>query len=147
MSESFNYLKTKNKKWTDKQVIMNFIVNIINNNTEFINKQTSICQLMKNNKIDMTWMNLCVWSSSVCQKMKRLLIRMSKKRILKRAAQINVSVSVNVIESETAVNSVNEHTQFLINLIEYDKTFQIFCSVRLKNSTEHVLKYLKIQTD
>ena len=144
MSESFNYLKTKNKKWTDKQVIMNFIVNIINNNTEFINKQTSICQLMKNNKIDMTWMNLCVWSSSVCQKMKRLLMRMSKKRVLKRAAQINISVSVNVVESEAAVNSVNEHTQFLINLIEYNKTFQILCSVRLKNSTEHILKHLKM---
>ena len=72
---------------------------------------------------------------------------MSKKRILKRAAQINVSVSVNVIESETAVNSVNEHTQFLINLIEYNKAFQILCSVRLKNSTEHVLKHSKMQTD
>ena len=55
--------------------------------------------------------------------MKRLLIRMSKKRILKRAAQINISVSVNVVESEAAVNSVNEHTQFLINLIEYNKAF------------------------
>ena len=72
---------------------------------------------------------------------------MSKKRVLKRAAQINVSVSVNVIESETAVNSVNEHTQFLINLIEYNKAFQILCSVRLKNSTEHVLKHSKMQTD
>ena len=147
MPELFNHLKVKSKKWTDKQVIMNLIVDIIDDNTEFIDKQTSICQLMKNNKIDMTWMNLCVWSSSVCQKMKRLLIRMSKKRILKRAAQINVSVSVNVIESETAVNLINEHTQFLTNLIEYDKAFWIPCSVRLKNSTEHVLECLKMQTD
>ena len=147
MSESFNHSKAKDKKWTDKQVTINLIVDIIDDNTEFIDKQTSICQLMKNNKIDMTWMNLCVWSSSVCQKMKRLLMRMSKKRVLKRAAQINVSVSVNVIESETAVNSVNEHTQFLTNLIEYNKAFQISCSVRLKNSTEHILKHLKMQTD
>ena len=145
MSELFNHLRAKSKKWTDKQVIINLIVNIINDNTEFIDKQTSIHQLMKNNKIDMTWMNLCVWSSSVCQKMKRLLIRMSKKRILKRAAQINISVSVNVVESEAAVNSVNEHTQFLTNLIEYDKAFWIPCSVRLKNSTEHILKHSKMQ--
>ena len=126
---------------------MNPIVDMINDNTEFVDKQTSICQLMKNNKIDMTWMNLCAWSPSVCWEMKRLLTRMSKKRVLKRAAQINISVSVNVIESETAVNSVNEHTQFLTNLIEYNKAFQILCSVRLKNSTEHVLKHSKMQTD
>ena len=72
---------------------------------------------------------------------------MSKKRVLKRAAQVNVSVSVNVIESEAAVNLINEHTQFLTNLIGYNKAFQIPCSVRLKDSTEHALKCSKMQAD
>ena len=52
--ELSNHLKAKGKKWTDKQVIINPIVDMIDNNTGFIDKQASICQLMKNNKIDMT---------------------------------------------------------------------------------------------
>ena len=145
--ELSNCLKAKGKKQTDKQVVMNPIVDMINDNTGFIDKQTSIRQLMKNNKVDMTWMNLCAWSPSVCREMKRLLMRMPKKRVLKRAAQVNASVSVNVVESGTAVNSVNGHTQFLTNLIGYDKAFQIPCSVRLKDGTEHVLKCSKMQAD
>ena len=72
--------KKRGQKRAGKQVVMNPLVGMINDRTGFIDQQTLIRQLLKSHKVDLSWMDLCALSPTVCQEMKRLLTRMSKKR-------------------------------------------------------------------
>ena len=52
--------KKKNQKCTEKTVTIISLVDLIDKNTEFIDKLISVQQLLKSQKIDMIWINFCV---------------------------------------------------------------------------------------
>ena len=72
--------KKKGQKRTGKAATIAPLVGLIDEDTGFVDKPTSVRQLLKSQKIDMTWMDFCVWSPTVCRELKRLLTRMSNRK-------------------------------------------------------------------
>ena len=62
----------------------------------FVDKTISVRQILKSNRVDLSWMELCAWSPQICREIKRLLTRMSKKRTKK-------STSADTAPPETQV--------------------------------------------
>ncbi|SLM37975.1 Ribonuclease H-like domain [Lasallia pustulata] len=97
--------KKKGQKRTGKAATIAPLVGLIDEDTGFVDKPTSVRQLLKSQKIDMTWMDFCVWSPTVCRELKRLLTRMSnrKKKVLGRSqVQADQGSDMNVISTAMA---------------------------------------------
>ena len=152
--------KRKGRKTAGKQAVIAPLVNIINEKTGYIDQQTSIRNLLKSQKIDLTWMDFCAWSPTVCRKIKRLLTRMSNRKKKKKSTAIPVPVpntfDFTMPQTQTQAESVstievNGNTRFLSTLIGYNKAFRIPCSVRLtdnSNTTKEIsLNKSQVQAD
>ena len=75
--------KKKGQKRTGKKTEPQSLVGMMDDSTGAYDKPMSIRHVLKNNKIDMTWMDYLAWSPSACKELKRLCTRVSKKRIPK----------------------------------------------------------------
>ena len=80
MLSAESHLKKKEQKWTDKTATITLIVDLMNEETGFLNQSMSVQQLLKTQKIDLIWINFCVWLLTVCWELKRLLTQMSNRK-------------------------------------------------------------------
>lgn len=83
--------KKKGTKRTDKRVDLTLLVRLMDETSGIMDNVLSVRQVLKNNKVDITWIDLYAWSPSVCREFKRCLIRIPKKRNGK-AAQHNTAM-------------------------------------------------------
>ncbi|KAL8845914.1 MAG: hypothetical protein Q9221_008958, partial [Calogaya cf. arnoldii] len=72
--------KKKGQKRTGKRAEPTPLVGLLDKRTGNMDSPISIRQVLKNNKVDMTWIDWMAWLPSACRKLKRLLTRMSKKK-------------------------------------------------------------------
>lgn len=75
--------KRKGKKRMGKKVEPEPLVGMFNETLGRFDSPVSIRQVLQNNKVDMTWMDLVAWSPAVCRELKRLCTRVAKKRVPK----------------------------------------------------------------
>jgi len=47
---------------------------------------TSVRQVLQQNKVDVTWMDLAAWSPAFCKELKRIVTRVPKKRVPKMSS-------------------------------------------------------------
>ena len=137
-------LKKKEQKWTDKTATITFIVDLMNKETEFLNQSISVQQLLKTQKIDFIWMNFCIWSSTVCQKLKRLLTQMLNRKCKSKTAE-NTDQNQDQAENVNTI-TVDSNTHFLSSVMSIDKAFQISCKIQI-DSKELILQQHQIQAD
>ncbi|KAA6409290.1 MAG: hypothetical protein FRX48_06843 [Lasallia pustulata] len=133
--------KKKGQKRIEKAATIAPLVSLMDEDTGLMDKPTSVRQLLKSQKIDMTWMDFCVWSPTVCRELKRLLTRMSNRKKKGKSASGPVQPG--------AVNSiaVDGNTRFLNTFMGADKAFQIPCKVRVDGSREIALDRSQVQAD
>ena len=144
MLSAESHLKKKEQKWTDKTATITLIVDLMNEETGFLNQSMSVQQLLKTQKIDLIWMNFCVWSSTVCQKLKRLLTQILNRKCKSKAAE-NTDQNQDQAENVNAI-AVDSNTCFLSSVMSIDKAFQISCKIWV-DSKELILQQHQIQTD
>ena len=118
-----------------KQLQWLLCVGLLNENDGSVDKAMSICQLLKTPKIDMSWIDFCVWSPTACLELKRLITQMSNKRKKKPIpahAQAQAQ-SQSQTQQETWANSItaDSNTHFLSSLLGVDKAFRIPCSIQI----------------
>lgn len=80
--------KKKEQKRVVKKAEMQSIVDLMNDFTKMFDKSVSIRNVLKQNKIDINFMNWIAWSSAACREIKRLCIRIFKKRTKKPVSVI-----------------------------------------------------------
>ena len=78
--------KRKGQRRVGKRVELQPLVGMYNDSLEGYESAISIRQVMQNNKIDMTWMDVLAWSPAMCKELKRLCTRVTKKRVKKPIA-------------------------------------------------------------
>ncbi|SLM36249.1 hypothetical protein LPUS_05745 [Lasallia pustulata] len=137
--------KKKGQKRTGKAVTINPLVGLINEDTGFVDKPTSVRQLLRSQKVDMTWMDFCVWSPTVCREIKRLLTRMSNRR--KKGESPAAGMQSQTQQGDVSSIAVDGNTRFLSTLMGADKAFRIPCSVRVKGGGELALDRSQVQAD
>ena len=125
--------KKKGQERTGKAATITPFVGLINE-TGFVSKPTSVWQLLKSQKINMIWMNFCVWSSIVCHQLKRLLTQMSNQK-RKGKAPADPCTAPGVVGSI----AVDGNTQFLSMIMGADKAFRILCSVKVGSLNMNVI--------
>lgn len=111
--------KKKGQKCTGKAATIAPLVGLIDEDTGFVDKPTSVRQLLKSQKIDMTWMDFCVWSPTVCWELKRLLTRMFNR---KKKGKILASQPQTQQGTVSSI-AVNGNTRFLSTFMGADKAF------------------------
>ncbi len=98
--------KKKGQRKIGKRIEPQPLVGMLDETTEAYDKPLSIRHVLKNNKVDMTWMDYLAWSPAACKELKRLCTRMSKKRVPKAKA---VAVSTVPTGSTYPTNSAYHH--------------------------------------
>lgn len=86
-ARKFERPKRKGKKRVGKRVEPQPLVGMFNDTLGRYDSPVSIRQVLQNNKVDMTWMDLVAWSPAVCKELKRLCTRVAKKRMPKVSSQ------------------------------------------------------------
>ena len=119
--------KKKEQKCTDKTAMITPIVDLMNKETGFLNQPMSVQQLLKTQKIDLIWIDFCVWSLTVCQELKRLLTWMSNRKCKSKATG-NTGQNQGQAGNVNAI-AVDSNTHFLSSVMGIDKAFQISCKV------------------
>ncbi|SLM39631.1 Zinc finger, CCHC-type [Lasallia pustulata] len=137
--------KKKGQKRTGKAATINPLVELINEDTGFVDKPTSVRQLLRSQKVDMTWMDFCVWSPTVCREIKRLLTRMSNRR--KKGESPAAGMQSQTQQGDVSSIAVDGNTRFLSTLMGADKAFRIPYSVRVKGGGELALDRSQVQAD
>lgn len=136
--------KKKEIKRTEKTVIIFSLIDMIDEDTEFVNKSMSVRQLLKSQKINMSWMNFCVWSSAVYWELKCLLTKMSnwrkKRKVTTERSQSAQEKTANYVE-------IDDNTQFLSTIMSADKAFWISCTVWLVRQRDLTMNQSHIQAD
>lgn len=80
--------KVKGKKRVGKKAEPQPLIGMFNDSLGRYDSPVSIRQLLQNNKVDISWMDLVAWSPAVCKEMKRLCTRVAKKRTAKPKAPL-----------------------------------------------------------
>ena len=80
---SQNQSKRKKQRRVIKKTEMQFIIDLMNDFIETYDKFVFIRNVLKQNKIDINFMNWIVWFFAVCRKIKRFCIKIFKQRIKK----------------------------------------------------------------
>ena len=140
----------------------------MNETTDFMKKQVSVRQLLKTQKVDITWMNFCVWSLTVCRELKCLLIwvfNWKKKNVTEILFQTQPSQFISgtaslsyqfqgqpsqssaLTQSDVHSIAVNDNIRFLSSILRYDKAFWIPCIIWLKNQRLLALDQSQVQAD
>lgn len=70
----------KGQKRVGKKAEPQPLVGMINESTRAYDKPVSIRQMLKQNKVDISWMDWLAWSPDACKEVKRLCTRVAKKR-------------------------------------------------------------------
>ena len=136
--------KRKGQKRAGKVATIAPLVSLINDETGAMDKPTSVRQLLKSQKIDMTWMDFCVWSPTVCRELKRLLTRVSaQKKKGRAAAEYSQSQTQTGTVNSTAVDG---NMRFLSTVMGADKAFRIPCMIRV-GGREQELDRSQVQAD
>lgn len=136
--------KKKGIKRTGKAVTISPLVGMIDEDTRFVDKPTSVRQLLKSQKIDMSWMDFCVWSPAVCRELKRLLTRMSNRR---RKGKATTGGPQSAQEGTANYVGVDGNTRFLSTIMGADKAFRIPCTVRLVGQGDLTVDQSHVQAD
>ena len=93
-SSSNERVTKKEKKRANKKAEMTFLVRMFNETLKSYDKTISIKDVLKEVKIDLTWMNFLIWSFVICRKLKRMCIRVAKKRFSKFKSTSDRSMSL-----------------------------------------------------
>lgn len=72
--------KKKVSKKVGKKIDSQPLVGMFDESIGTYDKPVSVCQMLKNHQVDLSWMELLALSPEVCREMKRLSTRVSKKR-------------------------------------------------------------------
>ena len=88
----------KSQKKVGKRTDPQPLIDMMNDVTGSYNKPISIRQILKQNKIDMSWMNWITWSPDACKELKRLCTRVAKKQVSK-AKTVNPGIFNPIIPS------------------------------------------------
>ena len=139
-----SHLKKKEQKWTDKTATITLIVDLMNEETGFLNQSMSVQQLLKTQKIDLIWINFCIWLSTVCWKLKRLLTQMSNRKCKSKITE-NTDQNQDQAENVNAI-AVDSNTHFLSSVMSIDKTFQISCKIQI-GGKKLILQQHQVQAD
>jgi len=73
-------IKKKGQKRVEKRTEPQPLVEMFNDIIERYDFLISIKEMLQRNKVDISWMNLIIWSSAVCRKLKRLCTHIVKKK-------------------------------------------------------------------
>ena len=144
--EEDEWPKKKGRRLVGKVATFAPLVGLINDETGGMDKPTSVRQLLKSQKIDMTWMDFCVWSPTVCRELKRLLTRVSARKGNGKgtsAAEFSQSQTQTGVVGSIAVDG---NTRFLSTVMGTDKAFRIPCTIRA-NGQEQELDRSQVQAD
>ena len=136
--------KKKGQKRTGKTATITPIVGLMDEETGFLDRPMSVRQLLKTQKVDLTWMDFCVWSPTVCRELKRLLTRMSNRKRKGKAAG-NTGQDQGQAGNVNAI-AVDGNTRFLSSVMGIDKAFRIPCKVRV-GGKELTLQRHQVQAD
>lgn len=75
--------KKKGQKRIGKKTEPQPLVGMFDESSGAYDKPVSVRQVLKANKVDMTWMDWMAWSPDACKELKRLCTRVAKKRVPK----------------------------------------------------------------
>ena len=139
--------KKKGQRRTGKAATMAPLVGLLNEENDTINKTTSIRQILKSQKVNMSWMDFCVWSPTACRELKRLITRMSNKRKKKVTQPQSQPQSQTHPSSVANIITADGNTRFLGSLLAVDKAFRISCSIRVSGKGEIEMDRSQVQAD
>jgi len=83
---TFQANEGKKKKGPAKKVELQPLVGMFNESLNKYDAPTSVRQVLQQNKVDMTWMDLAAWSPAFCKELKRIVTRVPKKRDPKKSS-------------------------------------------------------------
>lgn len=106
-------------------------------------EQVSIRQIVKNNRINMSLIELCAISPLFCREVKKLMTKVPGKKKAKKVTTSDVTMSGAQVQPMANAVNYDINTQFLHSLGTHDKAFRILCTVRVTTNGKTVDVYLE----
>jgi hypothetical protein len=127
--EEGNRPTVKGKKRVGKVQTLNPLVGYLDDSTGNMDKPISIRQLLKTQKLDLTWLDFLQYSPKACSETRRLLTRMSSKKRRKSLKATPATAQVSEIVGKPAL-SKNDNTQILSQMTGEERAYRVPVTIR-----------------